>query len=186
MLPLAPDLFSATTCWPQISERWAATIRAVASIPPPAASGQTMRTNCVGHLSACAASGRAVAAIAIPLMKSRRRMRSSRSLRPRQSQFVGYHTCRGAGSARKRVRKGRTMAIWSSRPKGGRCSACMRLRFTQKRRSTSGCESIAMCQNWTPEQSASGTEGESQRGMYLQRHTRRKSEARSQFNDALP
>src|SRR5262249_40145839 len=105
MLPLAPDLFSTTTCWRQISESRTAAIRAVASIPPPAASGQTMRTNCVGHLSACAASGHAVAAIAIPVMKSRLACGAPRSLRPRQSQFQGYHTCQDAGSAPISIRK---------------------------------------------------------------------------------
>jgi len=35
-------------------------------------------------------------------MKSRRRMRSSRSLRPRQSQPAAYHTRRGGGSTPQR------------------------------------------------------------------------------------
>jgi hypothetical protein len=43
MLPLAPVLFSTTTYWPQTWDNWAATIRAVASTPPPAAIGQMMR-----------------------------------------------------------------------------------------------------------------------------------------------
>jgi hypothetical protein len=59
----------------------------------------------------------------------------------------------------------------------------MRLRFAPKARSTSGRDSVAMCQNWTM---TVRTTGKSHRGMYLQRHTRRKSGAKSQFNEALP
>ncbi len=64
-----------------------------------------------------------------------------------------------------------------------RCSACMRLRFAPKARSTSGRDSVAMCQNWIM---TVRTTGKSHRGMYRQRHTRRKREAKSQFNAALP
>src|SRR6266516_2143425 len=34
MLPLAPPLFSITTCWPHVSESRAETMRAIASAPP--------------------------------------------------------------------------------------------------------------------------------------------------------
>src|SRR5262245_24355915 len=72
MLPPAPVLFSTTTCWRQIWDSWAATIRAVASNPPPAAIGQLIRTTCFGHICARAASGHAVAAAPSRVMNSRR------------------------------------------------------------------------------------------------------------------
>src|SRR5215470_2612410 len=62
MLPLAPVLFSTTTCCDQISARRAPTMRDIASIPPPAASGQMMRTTRAGQSRACARGGQAVAA----------------------------------------------------------------------------------------------------------------------------
>src|SRR5262245_22882861 len=77
MLPLAPVLFSTTTCWPQIWDSWAATIRAVASTPPHAAIGQMMRATCVGHVCAHAANGHAAVAPVTILMKSRRLMQRS-------------------------------------------------------------------------------------------------------------
>src|SRR5579883_1938234 len=64
MLPLAPGLFSTTTRWPQMSPSRAPTIRAVASMPPPAASGQMMCTGRDGQRSARAITGLATAAAA--------------------------------------------------------------------------------------------------------------------------
>src|SRR5262249_36748352 len=75
MLPLAPVLFSTTTCCDQISARRAPTMRDVASIPPPAASGQMIRTTRAGQSRACARGGQAVAAPS-RARKSRRLMMS--------------------------------------------------------------------------------------------------------------
>src|SRR6266446_1440788 len=49
ILPLAPPLFSITTCWPQVSESRAATMRAIASAPPPGGNGTIRRTNRLGQ-----------------------------------------------------------------------------------------------------------------------------------------
>src|SRR5262249_61354786 len=48
-LPLAPPLFSITTCWPHVSERRAETMRAIASAPPPGGNGTIRRTNRFGQ-----------------------------------------------------------------------------------------------------------------------------------------
>src|SRR5262249_56864685 len=48
-LPLAPPLFSITTCWPHVSERRAETMRAIASAPPPGGNGTIRRTNPFGQ-----------------------------------------------------------------------------------------------------------------------------------------
>src|SRR6516225_2480929 len=66
LLP-APVLFSTTTCCRQIWDSWAATIRAVASNPPPAAIGQMMRTTCFGHVCPRATSGQAAAPPSAPM-----------------------------------------------------------------------------------------------------------------------
>src|SRR5262252_1299288 len=49
MLPLAPPLFSITTCWPHVSESRADTMRAIASAPPPGGNGTIRRTNRFGQ-----------------------------------------------------------------------------------------------------------------------------------------
>src|SRR3989442_10015482 len=49
MLPLAPPLFSITTCWPHVSESRAETMRAIASAPPPGGNGTIRRTNRLGQ-----------------------------------------------------------------------------------------------------------------------------------------
>jgi hypothetical protein len=43
--PAAPARFSTTNCWPNRSLSFCASIRAITSTPPPAATGTTMRTS---------------------------------------------------------------------------------------------------------------------------------------------
>src|SRR5262247_1055211 len=49
MLPPAPGLLSTTTCWPQISDSRAPTMRAMPSMPPPGVNGTTSLTTRVGQ-----------------------------------------------------------------------------------------------------------------------------------------
>ncbi|MNC85174.1 hypothetical protein D3C83_07590 [compost metagenome] len=61
--PAAPVRLSAMTCWPHVSESFWAMVRAVVSVPAPAANGTMKRTGLLGKSfagSGCAAaSGRA-------------------------------------------------------------------------------------------------------------------------------
>src|SRR5215468_2761423 len=52
MLVAPPPRFSTTTCWPHSSDSFPATMRAIASVPPPGGNGTIMRTNRFGHASA--------------------------------------------------------------------------------------------------------------------------------------
>src|SRR5262245_33049018 len=61
MLLLPPVRFSTTTCWRQMSDSRPATRRVTASMAPPAATGQMMRTTWFGHAGgegACASARR--------------------------------------------------------------------------------------------------------------------------------
>src|SRR3954468_955432 len=49
MLPPAPARFSTTTCWPRLSPRYLATMRATVSVPPPGSKPTTMVTGCDGN-----------------------------------------------------------------------------------------------------------------------------------------
>src|SRR4051812_47139515 len=55
MLPPAPARFSTTTCWPSVRLILSATVRAIASLPPPAAYGTTSVIGRDGKSSAAAA-----------------------------------------------------------------------------------------------------------------------------------
>jgi len=48
MLPVAPGLFSTTTCWPRISETRGASRRPTTSVGPPAAKAMIMRIGLSG------------------------------------------------------------------------------------------------------------------------------------------
>src|SRR5882762_2888976 len=53
--PPAPPRFSTTTAWPHFCESFAATVRAVISVPPPGANGTTNVTGFAGYGCASAA-----------------------------------------------------------------------------------------------------------------------------------
>src|SRR5260370_27268143 len=52
MVPPPPDLFSTIADWPHAACRWAASIRPITSVLPPAAAGTMRRTVSVGRQSA--------------------------------------------------------------------------------------------------------------------------------------
>src|SRR5215831_15772020 len=54
MLPLAPDLFSTTICWPSARERYSPMTRVATSVEPPAGNGTMKRTGRFGHSCAFA------------------------------------------------------------------------------------------------------------------------------------
>src|SRR5665213_530491 len=55
MLPLAPDLFSITTCWPSARDKWSPTTRAAVSAEPPGGNGTMEWIGCSGQSPATAA-----------------------------------------------------------------------------------------------------------------------------------
>src|SRR6185369_12474089 len=73
MLPPMPARFSITICWPHISERRAAMMRAPASTVPPGGNGTTRRTKRDGQVCARAAGTNAGAARAAAQARKRRR-----------------------------------------------------------------------------------------------------------------
>src|SRR5262245_44856098 len=52
VLPPPPGMFSITTCWPNASETFCATRRAITSVGPPAANGTSIRIGFVGYVCA--------------------------------------------------------------------------------------------------------------------------------------
>jgi hypothetical protein len=48
VLPPAPGMFSVTTCCPQLSDNFCATMRAITSVGPPAPNGTINRTGRAG------------------------------------------------------------------------------------------------------------------------------------------
>jgi hypothetical protein len=55
ILPLAPARLSTSTCWPQESESFCATMRVTMSVAPPGENGTMTRTDLTGKL--CASAG---------------------------------------------------------------------------------------------------------------------------------
>src|SRR5262245_32478654 len=76
LLP-APPRFSITTCWPQISDSFAATIRPTPSVPPPGGNGTTRRTTREGQAWASAVLQSDIGARADAAMSPFRRRRLS-------------------------------------------------------------------------------------------------------------
>src|SRR5258708_39038634 len=57
MWPLAPDLFSTTTCRPSVRDKWSPTTRAATSVEPPAGNGTMKWTGRSGQSPAMAMTG---------------------------------------------------------------------------------------------------------------------------------
>src|SRR6187549_2361645 len=58
MVPPAPPRLSITTCWPRISESFAASGRATVSVPPPGGNGTIILIGLLGQSWAAEANGR--------------------------------------------------------------------------------------------------------------------------------
>ena len=124
IVPAAPGRLSTMTCCPQRSVSFAATARAVMSVPPPGTKGPMRRTGFVGYLSTSADAAYAMGTLAHTVSASTAFLRlrpeimrpppfaaAILTLSPPTSHLRRHADCiqRVSGSAGNRFSKGRTM-----------------------------------------------------------------------------